>query len=141
MGWQIYRGFETRANGDEGVQVDAAAIAPITYYSFKPAHEHDLSVSSVGIELALPLNSRRLDAWIGRLLKEKGNDLYRSKGVLWMDGWKGRYVFHAVHMLWSGKEDEVWKKDEKRMSRVIFIGKNLDRKALTEGFMSCVQTI
>ena len=140
-GWQIYPGFETQNSEEGGAPADATAIAPITSYSFKPAHEHDLSVSSVGIEVALPLNSRRLDAWIGKLLKEKGPDLYRSKGVLWMDGWKGRYVFHAVHMLWSGKEDELWKKGEKRMSRVIFIGKNLDRKALTEGFMSCVQTI
>ena len=140
VGWQIFRQHDTAQEG-VAAEATAAIIAPTAHHSFKPAHEHDLSVSSVGIEVALPLNPRKLDAWIGKLLKEKGADLYRSKGVLWMDGWKGRYVFHAVHMLWSGKEDEAWKKDEKRMSRVIFIGKNLDRKELTEGFMNCVQVI
>ena len=153
-GWQIYRQVDTNAppadgqqgegGGDDAMQVDEQQrqpIAPITSHCFKPSHEHDLSVSSVGIEIALPLNERKLNAWLGKLLREQGADLYRSKGVLWLDGWRRKYVFHAVHMLWNGREDELWRADEKRINQMIFIGKNLNRQALIDGFMNCVQTI
>ena len=134
-GWQIFRDPEPESGKPP------ALVLPVATHSFKPTHEHDLSVSSVGIEIAEPLSERKLNAWLGRLLREQGTDLYRSKGVLWLDGWTHRYVFHAVHMLWSGKEDTLWKTGERRLSQMIFIGKNLDRQALTNGFMDCVQRI
>ena len=150
-GWHIYGMKETAAAAAEGdatvsdeeVDEDASKqlVVPTTTHCFKPSHEHDLSVSSVGIEIALPLNERKLNAWLGTLLRDKGTDLYRSKGVLWLDGWKHRYVFHAVHMLWSGREDVPWKASETRKSQLIFIGKNLNRRELTDGFINCVQVI
>ena len=150
-GWQIYKQADTAADpasgqqGEESADAamvdDAVAIAPTAIHCFKPSHEHDLSVSSVGIEIALPLNERKLNAWLGTLLREQGADLYRSKGVLWLDGWRRKYVFHAVHMLWNGREDELWKANEKRINQMIFIGKHLNRQALTDGFMNCVQQI
>ena len=45
-------------------------------------HQHDSRVSSVGIGVAGEVVQQRLNEWIGRLLKEKGTDLFRSKGVL-----------------------------------------------------------
>jgi hypothetical protein len=51
-----------------------------------------------------------------------------------------KFVFQGVHMLFSGGfSDEVakWKKDEKRECRFVFIGRNLDKKALNKGFMDC----
>jgi len=42
-------------------------------------------------------------------------------------------------MLFDGNYgDEVWKKGEPRESRFIFIGKNIDKKYLTDGFNKCV---
>ena len=147
-GWHIYQMTETAAatveGGNSAMTDDDPAtrlVRPVATHSFKPSHEHDLSVSSVGIEIALPLNERKLNAWLGTLLRDKGADLYRSKGVLWLDGWKHRYVFHAVHMLWSGREDVLWKASDTRKSQLIFIGKNLNRQELTDGFMNCVQLI
>lgn len=112
-----------------------------SFYCFKPSHEHDLSVSSVGIEINEPLNEKKLNNWLGKLLREKGNDLYRSKGILWLDGWTRRYVFHAVHMLWNGVADRIWLEDEKKTNQMIFIGKNLNRQELTKGFLDCVQKL
>ena len=40
-------------------------------------------------------------------------------------------------MLFGGDFTEPWKKDEVRESRFIFIGKNLDKKMLEDGFMKC----
>ena len=54
-------------------------------------------------------------------------------------GRQTKYVFQGVGMIFKG--DYVphlrWKKDEPRENRFCFIGKNLDKKRLTEGFMAC----
>merc|ERR1712087_961358 len=49
-------------------------------------HQHDPRVSSVGIEVKGEVVQQKLNEWIGWLLKEKGVDLFRSKGVLAVKG-------------------------------------------------------
>jgi G3E family GTPase len=41
-------------------------------------------------------------------------------------------------MLFDGKADRPWKDGEHRVSRMVFIGRNLDRAALTAGFRNCL---
>lgn len=41
-------------------------------------------------------------------------------------------------MLFDGKADRAWKKGEARSNQLVFIGKDLDRAALTKGFRSCL---
>jgi G3E family GTPase len=57
--------------------------------------------------------------------------------VLNMRGKDERYVFQGVHMLVDGRADRPWGA-EKRHTSLVFIGRNLDRKALVEGFESCL---
>ena len=100
------------------------------------SHSHDDDVSSVGISTPGDLDGKRLNAWIGELLKTKGNDLYRMKGVLSVKGSPNRLVFQGVHMLFDAKFDKPWGASP-RTNTLVFIGKNLDRAALNEGFKSC----
>lgn len=106
-------------------------------------HLHDDSVKSIGIEFEGELDLNKLNLWLATLLREKGVDIFRSKGVLNIAGaGDARYVFQGVHMLMgiSSSADGVgraWKKDEKRMNRLCFIGRNLDRAALLKSFMAC----
>jgi G3E family GTPase len=67
----------------------------------------------------------------------KGPDIFRSKGVLSIDGSPDRFVFQGVHMLFDGRPDRPWA-TEPRHNSLIFIGRNLDRAALTEGFRACL---
>ena len=60
------------------------------------------------------------------------------KGVLCVKGTNKRLVFQGVHMLFDAKFDREWKATENRANTLIFIGKNLDRAALTEGFKACL---
>lgn len=101
-------------------------------------HQHDDRVSSVGVDVPGEVDGKKLDEWISWLLKEKGADLFRSKGVLAIRGKADRYVFQAIHMLFSSSSQRAWAAGEERRCRMIFIGKNLDRKELTEGFLSCM---
>lgn len=42
-----------------------------------------------------------------------------------------------VHMLLEGDHQRPWKKDEKRVSRLVFIGRNLPKDLIEDGFMKC----
>ncbi len=101
-------------------------------------HQHDLTVTSVGIELDGALDVDRLNRWLGRLLAEKGVDLFRSKGILSIAGWEERYVFQGVHMLMDGAADRLWAEGEDRRNRLVFIGRNLDRGQLELGLRACL---
>jgi G3E family GTPase len=102
-----------------------------------PGHEHDASVSSVGIEDLAELDAKRLNAWLGELLQTRGEDLFRCKGILNFRGSSKRVVFQGVHMLLESNADRAWRPGETRFNRLVFIGRNLDREALVTGFRSC----
>jgi G3E family GTPase len=101
-------------------------------------HEHDESVTSVGLHFEGKVDPKRFNAWLGDLLQTKGADIYRSKGILNIAGEKKRFIFQGVHMLFDGRPDRPWKQSEPRANDLVFIGRNLDRTALTEGFRRCL---
>ena len=100
-------------------------------------HQHDLTVTSVGIDLPGELAMGPLNAWLSELLATKGVDIFRSKGVLAVAGMDEQYVFQGVHMLFDGSHGEPWD-DQPRVSRMVFIGRDLDRTALTDGLRACL---
>ena len=59
------------------------------------------------------------------------------KGILSIKGQPERFVFQGVHMLFDGRPDRPWG-SEPRYNSLIFIGRNLDRTELTEGFEACL---
>ena len=72
-----------------------------------------------------------------RLLAEKGQDLYRMKGVLSLRGDPNRFIFQGVHMTLDTTVGTEWGKAP-RVNKLIFIGKDLDRAALNAGFQACL---
>jgi G3E family GTPase len=112
-------------------------LEPLVEHAYKPDHEHDEEVTSVGIDVAGEVDGERLNAWLRDLLATKGTDIYRMKGVLAVRGEPRRHVFQGVHMLLDHRPDRPWNGDA-RHNKMIFIGRNLDRIALTEGFRACL---
>jgi len=101
-------------------------------------HHHDDAVTSVSVTIQGDLNLDKVNYWLGGLLEIRGNDLYRLKGVLAIDGFDRRFVFQGVHMLFEGMPDRLWKEGEERVSKMVFIGKDLDKDLIEEGFLQCV---
>ncbi len=101
------------------------------------AHEHNDDVTSVSFALERPIDPERFNAWISVLLAEKGQDLLRTKGILHHAGEDRRFAFQAVHMMADGGFIGPWKEGEPRTSRLVFIGRNLNRPQLRRGFESC----
>jgi len=100
-------------------------------------HHHAEDVTSVGIRAPGDLDEKKLSDWLGTLLRTKGQDIFRMKGVLAVKGRDMRFVFQGVHMLMDGRPDRPWGNDP-RQNTLIFIGRNLDRQELNEGFRSCL---
>jgi G3E family GTPase len=119
------------------VQVSGETVKPSWQADYHLEHEHNEGVTSVGIQKPGELDGKRLNEWISRLLRTQGNDIYRMKGVLSVKGATKRLVFQGIHMLFDAKFDREWGSDA-RLNTLVFIGKNLDRAALTDGFNSCL---
>jgi len=101
------------------------------------AHDHDDDVISVSLESDTPLDPEKFQAWFGRLLQEKGQDILRSKGILDMAGETDRFVIQGVHMLMEGDFMGPWPEGEARRSRLVFIGRGLHGMGLEKGFAAC----
>ena len=78
--------------------------------------------------------------WVGDVLKNLGNDIYRMKGVLAVAGSPKKFVYQAVHMIFDGVFEGEWGPSEERGNKLVFIGKNLDKAALQRGFEACLDT-
>ena len=102
---------------------------------------HDVSgVGSVGITARGPLDKYRFNAFMRDLLSERARDIFRSKGVLCIKGQEDtKFVFQGVHeTVCFGPAASGWPEDEGPVNQIVFIGRNLNRKDLTEGLRSCV---
>ena len=100
-------------------------------------HEHDDAVTSVSLTSDAPLDRQRFNQWIGTVLGEKGQDLLRTKGILHFQGDDRRFAFQAVHMIANGDYVGAWKAGDPRQSRIVFIGRELNRPELRRGFEAC----
>ena len=100
-------------------------------------HQHDLTVTSVGLEVPGDLDGDRLSDWLGRILRERGVDIFRMKGVVSVRGDDWRHVFQGVHMLLDSRPDRLWGPDENRSSKIVFIGRNLDEAELRASLLAC----
>ncbi|MBA3976555.1 MAG: cobalamin biosynthesis protein CobW [Candidatus Solibacter sp.] len=115
----------------------SSVLEPFAHKAFKPGHEHDEAVTSVGIAIAGDVDQLKLNNWLRELLMNKGPDIFRMKGILSIAGEDSRFVFQGVHMLFDGRPDRPWGNDPRRNS-MIFIGRNLNRTELNEGFVRCL---
>ncbi len=102
----------------------------------EPAHAHS-DIGSVSLREPGPLDGARLNAWLGGLLKSRGQDIFRMKGIVEVQGEGRRVVFQGVHMMFDGRADRPWKTDEDRSCILVFIGRKLDREELRKGLLSC----
>ena len=110
------------------------------FLDLEAEHEHDERVTSTSSKFEGELNVNKLNNWIGNLLQNYGEDLFRYKGVLAVKGTDDKFVFQGVHMLFAGNfssEVAQWKEGETRECRFVFIGRNLDHESLQSGLMDC----
>jgi G3E family GTPase len=98
---------------------------------------HSHGIDSVSLRVDTPLERTRFLSWLQQLVAEQGQDLLRAKGIVDLAGSERRFVFQGVHMTMDTDFDRPWRADEHRDSRLVFIGRNLDRRDLRESIRYC----
>ncbi|RYH20209.1 GTP-binding protein [archaeon] len=101
---------------------------------------HNLSlVSSVGFTIEGLLDVPLFNAFMTQLLQAKAADMFRTKGVLaFADQGDTKFVFQGVHeQINFGPSEKPWQDYETRISKMVFIGKNLDYEYLKTSLLAC----
>ncbi|WP_099865478.1 CobW family GTP-binding protein [Pararhizobium haloflavum] len=97
---------------------------------------HDATVQSVSLR-AGTLDPKRFFPWIEKITQIDGPNILRLKGIIAFKDDEQRYVVQGIHMLVEGDHQRDWKEGEKRESRIVFIGRDLDREKLERTFLAC----
>lgn len=97
---------------------------------------HDVTVTSISLRGG-EMNPDRFFPWIQKVTQTDGPNILRLKGIISFKGDEERYVVQGVHMIVEGDHQRPWKDGEKRESRLVFIGRNLDREKLEKSFKAC----
>ena len=101
-----------------------------------PAEIHDHTIESVSLR-AGPMDPKKFFPWVEKITQLDGPNILRLKGIIAFVGDKDRYVVQGIHMLVEGDHQRAWKDGETRESRMVFIGRNLDREKLERTFKAC----
>jgi len=124
--------------GREAFKLDRILEREPEFLSGEDHHTHDDGILSVSFEVDKPIDEAKFNAWIGELLQSKGADLLRTKGILAYKGEDRRFAFQAVHMIADGDFIGPWPEGSERKSKIVFIGRDLNRPRLRRGFEGCV---
>jgi G3E family GTPase len=100
-------------------------------------HTHDEEVRPTTLSTEKSLDPDKFFPWIQQLVATQGQNILRCKGILSFKDDPQRFVLQGVHMMLDGDHQRDWRPDERRESRLVFIGRELDADALRKGFEGC----
>ncbi len=105
-------------------------------------HDHDhggihgTTIQSVSLRGG-EVDPQKFMPWIQKITQLDGPNILRMKGIIAFPDDEQRYVVQGVHMIIEGDHERDWKDGEKRESRLVFIGRELDREKLERTFKAC----
>ena len=102
----------------------------------KPAH--DDTIGAFVFKSDKPFDPERLEEFLGGVVQVYGPDLLRYKGILYMKGINKRMLFQGVHMLMGAEPGKPWLANEKKTTKMVFIGHKLPQEIFTKGLEQCL---
>ena len=110
------------------------------FLDIEAEHEHDERVTSISSKFVGALNVNKLERWIGELMRDKAEDLFRYKGVLAVKGMDQKFVFQACICFFQ--EYSVKKSLHGGLVKNVNVVSSLsvahlDHEALEAGLMAC----
>ena len=94
----------------------AGLTAPLVEVHITNIHARE-EFRRVSLKATRPLDPQRFKTWISELLRTRGVDILRCKGILDVKGDANRFVFQGVHMLMEGRAGKPWRDGETRESK------------------------
>lgn len=100
------------------------------------SNTHDTTISSISLR-AGDMDHNKFFPWVNKITQTDGPDILRLKGIISFEGDEDRFVIQGVHMIVEGDHQRPWREDEKRETKLVFIGRNLDREKIERTFNAC----
>ena len=100
-------------------------------------HAHDDDVKSFVYRSTKQIDPAKLEEFLGAIIQVYGPKLLRYKGVLDMKGSEKKVIFQGVHELMGTDLGAAWQRNEKRESKMVFIGIDLPQEILAQGLDRC----
>ena len=101
-------------------------------------HVHDDDVKSFVFKSDKFFDAAKLEDFLGAIVNIYGPRMLRYKGVLNMKGTDRKVIFQGVHQLMGSDLGPLWARDEKRNSKMVFIGINLPKDIFLQGMEQCL---
>lgn len=101
-------------------------------------HTNHVALNSHAFEMEEALDLVRFDSWVAMMLYMNASTLFRIKGILNVAEMKEKVVFQSVYNQYVSQSAGSWEEGEVRKTRLVFIGKNLDRELLEKGLRQCI---
>ncbi len=96
-------------------------------------HVHDDDVKSFVFRSERAFDPAKLEDFLGAVVNVYGPRMLRYKGVLYMQGTERKVIFQGVHQLMGSDLGPAWAPEEKRMSKMVFIGIDLPQDIFLQG--------
>ena len=100
-------------------------------------HDHDDRIDSLSLVADRPMKPNRFMSWIQGVTLRYGTDILRMKGIASIEDEDRQFVVQSVHMLIEGGSQRPWREQEPRRTRLVFIGRDLPKDLLRQGFEAC----
>ncbi|MEY4694972.1 MAG: putative GTP-binding protein YjiA [Pseudomonadota bacterium] len=101
-------------------------------------HHHDDDVKSFVFRSDKAFDPAKLEDFLGAIVNIYGPRMLRYKGVLHMRGTERKVIFQGVHQLMGSDLGPLWREDEARTSKMVFIGIDLPKDILLQGLEQCL---
>jgi len=101
-------------------------------------HHHDDDVKSFVFRSDKAFDPAKLEDFLGAIVNIYGPRMLRYKGVLNMKGTERKVIFQGVHQLMGSDLGPAWGADEKRTSKMVFIGIDLPQDIFLQGMEQCL---
>jgi len=127
------------------LHINKASIDNIDQLSFpvqKPHghhhHKHTEDVISHSFKFDTPFDLRQLRLQLTVYLTFQAKQLYRMKGLIWLENEDHQFVLQSVGKRFDFQKKRAWKETEQKQSILVFIGKNLQRQGLERMLKICL---
>ncbi len=101
----------------------------------RESRHHDIVSQSFIFEESFDL--LKLRHYLTVMLFVQGAFFYRIKGILNIEGFNRSLIIQSVKGAPVFTDGDLWPKDSKKETRIVFIGKNLKREILEKGLRQC----
>ena len=119
-------GFNNPLDNLSGFAPSAAPTAPLP--------KHDARIGSASIVLDDPIHPDAFDLWLDTLIRLRGPDILRMKGIVHLIGIEMPFVFHGVQHLFDPPVPLHDWQGTTRQSRIVVIGRDITRSELVYSF-------